>query len=102
AKTRVLAGAGHVANLQRLVTQAVAVFQQQQVLVGQVAQLEQPRLVRQRVFVGYGEQERLLEQELAVQAVLVQRQGKDAGVEPALAQQAQDRLGLFLDQQQLQ
>src|SRR6185437_2835630 len=76
AEAAVLAGAGQVANLQGLVTQAMAVLQQKKVLVGQVAQLEQSLLARERMFVGNRKQKRFLEQELAVHAVFVQGQAR--------------------------
>ena len=101
AETGLLADPGHPAHLQRLVAQAVAVLEQQQALLGQVVEVQRPGL-HQRMPLRHRQHERLLEQRLDVQLLVVQRQGEDRAVQPALAQQAQQGLGLLLHQQQLQ
>src|SRR5690348_2531312 len=94
-------GAGHPADLQRLVAQAMTVFQQQQMLVFQIRQLQQSASC-QRVRIGRGQQERFLEQKFRVQGVVVHRQREDRGVQFAFAQPLHQLGCLLLDQQQFQ
>ena len=91
--------AGQPAHVERLVAQAMAVFQQQQGFVRELRH-RQRFLPGQRMLVRRGEQERLLEQRLRVQLVVVQGQREQRGIQLALAQALQEHVALFLDQQQ--
>src|SRR6185437_12258994 len=85
----------------RLVAQAVAVFQQQQVLVLEVGQFQRAPS-GQRVRIGGGQQERFLEQEFRMQGVVVHGQREDRGVQFAFAQPLYQLRRFLLDQQQFQ
>ena len=101
AKSVTFAGAGQPAHIQRLVAQAMPFLQQHQGDVVQVVD-GQRALRGQRMLARYGEQERLVEQGFHMQLVIVDGQGQQRGVQPALAQALQQRVGLLLDQQHLQ
>ena len=79
----------------------MAFFQQEEVLVVELVQVE-ALLSRQCVAGRHREHERLVEQRLDVQLVVMQRQGEDPGVQPSFPQPRQDGVGLLLDQQQLE
>ena len=96
-----LAGAGQFADFERLIAQAVAVFEQKQALVGEIAETQRFAL-GQFVIFGHGEQERFLEQELGMQLVVVNRQGEDHCVETAFAQLLEQGFGLLFDEQHFQ
>ncbi len=96
-----LVRAGQAAHVQRLVAQAVAVLQQQQVLVGQFVQVSDSRLASGWCS-GTASRKGSSNSEFAVQLVVVHRQREQAGIEPALAQARQQHVALLLHQQQFQ
>src|SRR5690606_21998413 len=101
AEPGLLVRAGYPAYVQRLFAQAMAVLQQQQALLGQLVQ-GHVRAPRKRVLPGHRQHERLLEQELCAQLVVVHRQGQDRRVQLALAQARQQLVALLLHQRQFQ
>jgi hypothetical protein len=101
AKATPFAGAGELADLEGLIAQAMTLFEQHQVLVGEV--IEHDRAVfRQRIGFRNGQHKRLVEQFLDVQLLIMDGQGEDAGVKSPFADLAQDDFCFFLDQEQLE
>ncbi len=91
-----------MAHAQRLVTQAVTLLEQEDVLVGERGHRHRLAAPGERVIDRRRQHEVLLEQQLALQTVVVDRRGDDGHIEPALPETAQQLLGLLLDDQQLE
>ena len=92
---------GQTAHVQRLLAQAMSVFQQEQGFVGKFRHRKRgPRC--QCMLPWRGQHERLIEQPLGMQLIVVQRQCQQGRIQLALTQARQQHVALFLDQQQFQ
>ncbi len=94
------APAGQVADVQRLVPQAVALLQQHQRLGGEVLGAARAPL-DQAVALGRGQHEGLGVELSRLQSGTVDRQRQDPGVDAAIGQLAQQAVGLLLVEVQL-